>query len=153
MPNQESQYMPWEDPCAESLLQVSQNTLYGDTCAQVAGVCHEETPVAKHSSGHPNACCRETPVPGCPSPFTAHVSKATAPHGRAPWGTPLPSQNPLTRSCTSPCVCSQCSASSDRCPAGAWGLLAKPPLTKHILTQLSLAGSRRLLHADGSSLC
>lgn len=71
VPKQESQYKPWGDHCAQSLLQGSQNTLCGHTCAQVASVCHDETPVAKHSPVLPNAV--KPPCPAAPSLPCTHV--------------------------------------------------------------------------------
>ena len=128
------------------------------------------TPVPNHSSGHlmSNHCHGETPharlLQPCPCTHaqvcgptrwdsSVHPRGGSSPSPAAgPHSTRSPAHAPCPRSC------SQRSAGSDRCPAGARGLPAKPPLTKHILAQLppaalrQLAGSGRLLRADGSSL-
>jgi len=115
-------------------------------CSRYPSASHGETPCPTTALGTLGAHHGEISTPSCSSPSLAPVSVATAPGQwdsavpacpRAGVFSPFPAVGPRSARqrahAPAPCTRSQRSASSDRCPAGARGLPAKPPLTKHIL--------------------
>lgn len=98
---------------------------------------------------------RRLPCPAAPA-LSLHTRPKPQPHTvellSASGGPSPPSASgPCSAQAPAPCIRRQHRTSSDRCPFGARGLLAKPPLTKHILAPASSQGAG-LLRADGSSL-